>query len=109
VDRRHRKLTQEDIKRISDAYHAWRGEPINEQRVEYKDIAGFCKAVKLEEIRKQGHILTPRRYVGTEEQEIDEESFEQKMKQLVSNYKEQMNQGQELDKKIMQSLKGIGF
>ena len=109
VDRRHRELTAEDIKKVSDNYHAWRGEPINEQRVEYKDVAGFCKTVKLEEIRKQGHILTPGRYVGIEEEEVDEESFEQKMRQLVGNYEEQMNQGQELDKQIMQSLKGIGF
>lgn len=109
VDRRHRELTQEDIKKISHAYHAWRGEPIDEKTVEYQDVAGFCKAVKLEDIRKQGHILTPGRYVGTEEAETDEESFEQRMKQLVSSFEEQMNKGQELDKQIMQSLKGIGF
>ena len=64
VDRRHRELTPEDIKKISDTYHAWRGEPVDGQKVEYKDVAGFCKAVKLEEIRKQGHILTPGRYIG---------------------------------------------
>ena len=39
VDRRHRELTQEDIKKISDTYHAWRGEPIDGQKVEY---AGYC-------------------------------------------------------------------
>ena len=84
VDRRHRELTPEDIKKISDTYHAWRGEPIDGQKVEYKDIAGFCKAVKLEEIRKQGHILTPGRYVGAEEEEEDEEAFEEKMKRLTA-------------------------
>ena len=26
VDRTHRELTQDDIARIADAYHAWRGE-----------------------------------------------------------------------------------
>jgi type I restriction enzyme M protein len=109
VDRRHRQLEPDNIKKIGDAYHAWRGEPIEGHQVEYEDVAGFCKTVKLEEMRKQGHILTPGRYVGTEEQEIDEESFEQKLKQLVNNYEEQMKKGQELDKQIMQSLKGIGF
>jgi hypothetical protein len=81
IDRRHRELTAEDIKKIADTYHAWRGEPIDGQKVEYQDVAGFCKAVKLEEIRKQGHILTPGRYVGSEEEEEDEEEFE-KMKQM---------------------------
>ncbi len=54
IDRRHRELTAEDIKKIADTYHAWRGEPVDGPKVEYQDIAGFCKAVKLEEIRKQG-------------------------------------------------------
>jgi type I restriction enzyme M protein len=63
---------------ISDKYHAWRNEPIEGQKIEYKDVAGFCKAVKLVEIREQRHILTPGRYVGAEEEEDDGEVFEEK-------------------------------
>ena len=33
IDRRHRELTPEDIKKISDTYHAWRGEPIDGQNL----------------------------------------------------------------------------
>ena len=50
-----------DIGRIVRTYHAWRGE---EGVGEYADEAGFCKAAKLEEIEKHGHVLTPGRYVG---------------------------------------------
>ncbi len=39
VDRRHRELTDEEIEKIADTYHAWRGE----NDLEYKDILGFCK------------------------------------------------------------------
>ena len=109
MDRRHRELSPEDIKRISDTYHAWRGEPINGQKVAYQDVAGFCKAVKLEEIRKHGHILTPGRYVGAEEEEADVEEFEEKMLHRILQLEEQMKKGQELDKEIIKSLKGIGF
>lgn len=42
VDRTHRELTDEDIARIADTYHAWRGE---EKAGEYADIPGFCKSV----------------------------------------------------------------
>ncbi len=66
VDRRHRELTDEEIQKISSTYHAWRGEG-----GKYEDVPGFCKAVKLDEIRKHGHILTPGRYVGAEEIEND--------------------------------------
>ncbi len=78
TDRRHRQLTDEDIKKISDTYHAWRGEPINGQKVEYQDIAGFCKAVKLEEIRKQGHILTPGRYVAQRKKKKTKKNLKRK-------------------------------
>ncbi|MBN1245549.1 SAM-dependent DNA methyltransferase [Candidatus Bathyarchaeota archaeon] len=109
IDRRHRQLTPEDIKKISDTYHAWRGEPIDGKTIEYEDVPGFCKATTLKEIRKQNHILTPGRYVGYEIEEEDPEKFQQKMKRLMLNLEEQMKQGQELDEEIRKSLKGIGF
>jgi len=68
VDRTHRELTDGDIARIADTYHAWRGE---QDAGEYADVPGFCKSATLEEVRKHGHVLTPGRYVGAEVQEDD--------------------------------------
>ena len=68
VDRVHRELNDEDIKKISEVYHSWRSEEFEK---EYEDIAGFCKASNKEEIEKNGFVLTPGRYVGVEEQEDD--------------------------------------
>ena len=109
IDRRHRELTQEDIKKISDTYHAWRGELVEGQKVAYSDVAGFCQAVKLEEIRKQGHILTPGRYVGTEKENEDAEVFEEKMKRLTTELTEQMSEGNQLDEQIKIGLERIGY
>ncbi len=108
TDRRHRQLTEEDIKKIADTYHAWRGEPINGQKTEYQDIAGFCKVVKVEEIRKQGHILTPGRYVGAEEEEVDEE-FDEKMKKLIRALAQQTEEANKLDEQIKTNLGKIGY
>jgi type I restriction enzyme M protein len=104
VDRRHRELTEEEIKKISDTYHAWRGEG-----GKYIDVPGFCKSASLEEIRKHEWILTPGRYVGAEEEEEDDEAFEEKMKRLTSELSEQMKQGQKLDEEIKKNLEKIGF
>ena len=109
VDRRHRKLTAEDVKKISDTYHLWRGELVNGQKTEYIDVLGFCKAVKLEEIRKQGHMLTPGRYVGAEEEEEDGEAFDEKMKKFTTGLKKQMVDGQKLDEEIRENLARLGF
>jgi type I restriction enzyme M protein len=109
VDRRHRQLTPQDIKKIADTYHAWRGEPIDGQKIEYSDVLGFCKAAKPDEIKKQGHILTPGRYVGSEEEKEDNEAFEAKIKALTAELAKQMEEGKMLDAEIRKSLEGIGF
>ena len=75
TDRAHRELTTEDIARIADTYHAWRGE---EGAGNYIDVPGFCKSADIEEVRRHGHVLTPGRYVGAAPQEDDGEPFEEK-------------------------------
>ena len=35
------------------------------------DVLGFCKSATLEEVRRQGHVLTPGRYVGAEAARLD--------------------------------------
>lgn len=104
IDRRHRELSDEDIKKISSTYHAWRGEG-----GKYADIKGFCKEADLEEIAKNGYILTPGRYVGAEEIEEDKEEFEEKMKKLTNELSEQFKKSKELEEEIRKNLKGIGY
>ena len=104
VDRRHRELTDEEIKKIASTYHAWRGEG-----GEYKDIPGFCKSATIEEIRKHNHILTPGRYVGFEEEEEDDEPFDEKMKRLTSELAQQFQKSRELEEEIRKNLESIGF
>lgn len=103
-DKRHRELTEEDIKKISGTYHAWRGGD-----GEYKDVAGFCKSTILEEVRKQNYILTPGRYVGIPEEEDDGIPFEEKMKKLTTELTEQMKESQRLDEEIKKNLESIGY
>ncbi|MBS3061554.1 MAG: SAM-dependent DNA methyltransferase [Candidatus Diapherotrites archaeon] len=104
IDRRHRELTTEDIQKIASTYHAWRNKDGKHQ-----DIKGFCKSISLKEIEKQGFILTPGRYVGTEEIEDDCEPFEEKMKRLTNELKMQFEESKRLEKEIEKNLKGIGF
>ena len=106
VDRTHRELTDEDIARIADTYHAWRGE---KGAGDYADVPGFCKAASLEEVRKHGHVLTPGRYVGAAPQEEDDEPLEDKMKRLVAQLRGQQDEAAELDAAIKANLALLGF
>ncbi|MBI2167692.1 MAG: SAM-dependent DNA methyltransferase [Candidatus Omnitrophica bacterium] len=112
IDRRHRELTNEEISKVAGTYHSWRSKPVPSGKGKgegYKDIAGFCKSAELEEIKKHGHILTPGRYVGTEEQEEDPEAFDEKMKRLTGELSKQFNESDQLEEEIKKNLKGIGF
>ena len=104
VDRRHRELSEEDIKKISDTYHNYRN--LNGQ---YEDIQGFCKAAKLEEVREHEYVLTPGRYVGIEEQEDDGIPFEEKMKALTSELGELFEKSRNLEDEIRKNLGGVGY
>lgn len=107
LSRVQRELTDDEIKNvIAKTYHAWRGE---KNAGKYEDKAGFCKAVNIAEIEKNGWVLTPGRYVGAEEVADDGESFEDKMLSLTKALKEQFAQSQVLENQIRQNLKSLGF
>jgi len=107
VDRTRRELTDEEIRKIADTYHAWRGE---KDAGEYADVPGFCKSATLDEIRsKHDYVLTPGRYVGAAAQEDDGEPFEVKMARLAAQWREQRAEAARLDAAIEANLEALGF
>ena len=106
VDRTRRELTDEEIRKIADTYHAWRGE---KDAGEYADVPGFCKSATLDEIRKHDYVLTPGRYVGAAAQEDDGEPFAEKMARLAAQWREQRAEAARLDAAIEANLAALGF
>ena len=106
IDRVHRELMPEEIARIAGVYHAWRGDAGAGQ---YEDVLGFCKSATLEDIRKNGYVLTPGRYVGAEALEEDSEPFEDKMQRLTAKLGEQFQESAGLEAEIRANLRGLGY
>jgi type I restriction enzyme M protein len=106
VDRVHKELTDENISRIAEVYHAWRAKVA---KPPYADEPGFCKSATLEEMRSHDYILTPGRYVGTEDVEDDGELFEDRMNRLTGTLHEQLAKSAKLEKSIRANLSGLGF
>jgi type I restriction enzyme M protein len=112
-------LTDADIARIVNTYHAWRGDQSGsgvspeDKRQDaastYMDTPGFCKSASTAEIAVHGYVLTPGRYVGAEEVEDDGEPFEEKMNRLVAELNEQFTESAKLEKAIKANLKGLGY
>lgn len=106
VDRTRRELTDAEVQKIADTYHAWRGE---KDAGEYADVAGFCKSVSMDEIRKHGHVLTPGRYVGAADVEDDGEPFGEKMLRLSAQWRGHRAKAAKLDASIEANLKELGY
>lgn len=103
-----------DIGRVVYAFRQWRGEPrpawwdeAKHGEWVYRDIPGFCKAVKVEEIKKHGFVLTPGRYVGTEEQDYDAEPFAERYPRLLAELKSCFAEGERLTAVVSERLKGL--
>jgi type I restriction enzyme M protein len=72
VDRTERVFTDDDLSRIADTYHAWRGtKSAKAEGRTYEDVRGFCYSASLDEVATNGHVLTPGIYVGAAEAEAD--------------------------------------
>ncbi|HWF29976.1 MAG TPA: type I restriction-modification system subunit M [Mycobacterium sp.] len=120
VDRAERALTNEEIVRIGDTYHAWRGsvsaegiadgiaEDIAEDIAEgiaegiaediaYQDVPGFCKSVSLDDIAAAGYALTPGRYVGAAAAEDDGEPVDEKVARLTKDLLVAMDESARLE------------
>jgi type I restriction enzyme M protein len=106
IDRVHRELSDEDIQKIANTYHAWRGD---QSEGDYADVAGLSKSATLDEIRFHGHALTPGRYVGTEEVEDDGEPFEEKMKRLRTRLEEEFAESATFERAIRDGLGDLNY
>jgi type I restriction enzyme M protein len=94
-------FTDDDISKIADTVHVWKtGDG-------YQDIAGFCKSTKLGEIEENGFVLTPGRYVGTEEIEEDNLDINLKISALISEYENLENQNDILRSQILKALRNL--
>jgi type I restriction enzyme M protein len=103
VDRTRREFSAEDIEKIAGTYHRWRSKT---EYKDYRDEPGFCKSVLRDEIVKNGFILTPGRYVGTEDTEDDGISFEAKFSALREKLEDHFEIGNKLEASIVLALAG---
>ena len=101
VDRTRRELGDDDIRKIADTYHAWReGEG-------FVSVPGFACAAKHDAIAGHGYVLTPGRYVGSEEVEDDGIAFPERFAALQATLDEQFAESARLTEVIRQRLAGV--
>ena len=100
----NRIFDEADTRRITDAYHAWRGD--SETGEPYTDVPGFCRAASLAEIKAHDYVLTPGRYVDVAD---DGEAFAETMATLTAQLTTHFAEGRRLEAEIKRNLARVGF
>ena len=99
-----RVLSEEDITKITSAYHNWR----NAKPIEaYEDSAGFCRSASIEEISTHDYVLTPGRYVGAADVEEDGEPVEEKLSRLRAELLSEFDTSHKLEQLIRLRLSDL--
>lgn len=100
--RRLRVLSDDDIAKIASTYHAWRNHDGG-----YENVPGFAKATKIDEIEKHDFVLTPGRYVGAVEAEVDDEPIDEKIQRLTNKLFAEFERGRELEAEVRWQLEHL--
>lgn len=97
VDRAERALADDDISRIANTFHAWRGtrSAVNSNLI-YENEPGFCYSASVAEIQAAGYALTPSRYVEVAVEDDDGEPAEEKIARLSKELQQQFNESEKL-------------
>ncbi|NED94782.1 type I restriction-modification system subunit M [Phytoactinopolyspora alkaliphila] len=108
IDRAERALSAEDIAKIADTYHAWRGtRSAAQKKLIYEDVPGFCKSVGLADIKAADYALTPGRYVGAAEIEDDGEPVDEKIQRLTKELLTAFDESARLEKVVREQLERL--
>jgi type I restriction enzyme M protein len=101
ADRTHRAFSDEDITRIAETYHRWRGEPDAEA---YRDIPGFCASASLETLRENQFVLNPGRYIGSERSEEDDVPVSERIASLTQTLLLRFDESDQLQRQVRRNL-----
>jgi type I restriction enzyme M protein len=108
IDRAERALSHEDIAKIADTYHAWRGtRSAARKKLAFEDIPGFCKSATLAQIKDAEYALTPGRYVGGVQPVNDSEPLDEKLARISKELLEACDESARLEKIVRGQLERL--
>lgn len=104
LSRRQVVFTKDHILKIVEKFRLFE----NGEKAKKIDELGFARVATIDEIAKNGYVLTPGRYVGIKMDE-DDTPFEVKMKQYSQDFSNLIDQELELTQKVKEVFKALGW
>ncbi|GAB3702365.1 class I SAM-dependent DNA methyltransferase [Amycolatopsis oliviviridis] len=100
-DRTFKEWSNEEIKKVADIYHAWRG---TDWRLKYEDVPGLCYSASLDEVKHHDYVLTPSRYVGSVAAEEEVEPIDVKIERLTKELYGHFEESARLEREVRAQL-----
>lgn len=104
LNRTQRVLDDDDIQKIAGVYHNWRSKS---PQVAFVDVPGFARSTPIAEIAEHDFVLTPGRYVGTEEATDEDEPLAERVAKLQKALYAEFDEGRRLEQVVRDQLKGL--
>ena len=96
--RKQKQLSDDEIARIASVYRTYRRERSP------AGVPGFCGVASTGDVRGHGYALTPGRYVGAEDDQVEDRPFEEKFQSLVGQLEQQFVKSAALEREIRARL-----
>lgn len=104
VGRTLKELSDDDVNRIANTYHAWRGEA---EQSPYVDVPGFCASVGRDQVAAHDYSLSPGQYVGSRPDALDAEPLEEKLVRLAQDIRDGFEMRSNLEAQVTSALKSL--
>ena len=104
------QFSPDHIKTITETYHNWQTHDIANgvKQSSYKDVAEFCYAAKLEEVKTKDFSLVPSKYIEFINRD-ENINFEEKMKTLQTEISDLLKQEAESKEALLDVFKDLGY
>ncbi len=99
ISRSQRHLVPAERSRIADAFKRWGKKPN-----QFRGERGFSAAINREEVAAAGYVLSPPRYVGLDDDELEHEGDVQQLKEEILGM---IESGKKLDADVLKALANV--
>lgn len=96
------QLTDGDIGKVKDIYHAW------QTGVGYGDTPELCKSASFEELKDNNYSLVPSKYIEF----VDRDSginFDSEMKRIQTEFTEVLRDEKQSREELLKAFEGLGY
>ncbi|WP_290596668.1 MULTISPECIES: type I restriction-modification system subunit M [unclassified Archaeoglobus] len=104
ISRRQNVMKDEHISKVVEKFRLF-----EEGKLDEINEIGFAKVATIDEIAKNGYVLTPGRYVGVKLDFDDERSFDEKMRTYSEELSRLLKEEEKLTEKVKEVIKSLGY